>query len=155
MGLEFNKDSCNFEQINKQLIQPNKDTVRDSIKEAIDELNGILQDIAETIDLKHSPNRINNLLYYSLIMLIDELEYIRTYIEKIEESIDISVFDTAKKLNDSIVNLIGHRKDILFKLLETSCKIQEYLIKWKKLLNDTTKNMDTDGEMDWIKSLSS
>jgi hypothetical protein len=155
MGLEFNKDSYNFEQINKQLIQPNKDTVRDSIKEAIDELNGILQDIAETIDLKHSPNRINNLLYYSLIMLIDELEYIRTYIEKIEESIDISVFDTAKKLNDSIVNLIGHRKDILFKLLETSCKIQEYLIKWKKLLNDTTKNMDTDGEMDWIKSLSS
>ena len=131
-----------------------KELIVSSIGDAINELNEILEDISKNINLKTSPNKINNLLYYSFIMLIDELEYIKSYIAKIEESIDISVFDTAKKLNDSIVNLIGHRKDILFKIIETTCKIQEYLIKWKKLFNETQKQ-EGDGSdcHDWFKEI--
>ena len=93
-------------------------------------------------------SHINSMLYYSLVLLIDELDYIATYIEKIENSIDIACFDIAKKLNESIVHLIGHRKDILMKVIDTTYKIHDYIIKWKKIVNDTIKMEDVEDLFD-------
>lgn len=100
-----------------------------SISGALDELNDIIGELSKQLNLKRDTRNINSVMYYSLLMLVDELDYLLQYIQRIEDQIDIAVFDVAKKLNESIVNLIGHRKDILFKVIETSCKIHDYIIK--------------------------
>ena len=117
-----------------------------SINGAIEELNDIIGEITKQIHLKRDIKNINSIMYYSLLMLVDELDYLLQYIEKIESQIDIAVFDTAKKLNETIVNLIGHRKDILFKVIETSCKIHDYILKQKKIANDSESSDDGDSE---------
>lgn len=144
-------NACKIEDGNKELTRQKKithsakDKLVSSVEGAIGELNGILSELSGQAKLGTDTTYINSMLYNSLLLLIDELDYIAAYIERIENSIDIAVFDVAKKLNESIVHLIGHRKDILMKVIDTTYKIHDYIIKWKKIVNDTTK-LEDDGD---------
>lgn len=123
----------------KQITRTTKERLIQSVNGAIKDLDRIVGDLANKAKMGQDTSNLNSMLYNSLLMLIDELDYIAGYIEKIENNIDMAMFDTAKKLNESIVHLIGHRKDILFKVIETSYKIHDYIIKWKRIVNDTMK----------------
>jgi len=137
-------------ELNKQknITRTTKDLLANSLSGAIGELNGIVGELSSQAKMGNDTSHINSMLYYSLVLLIDELDYIATYIEKIENSIDIACFDIAKKLNESIVHLIGHRKDILMKVIDTTYKIHDYIIKWKKIVNDTVKMEDVEDLFD-------
>jgi len=115
---------------NQKTITVNtRDKLCQSITGAIGELNQILSELSGKAKLGNDTSHINSMLYNSLILLIDELDYVAQYIEKIEGNIDMACFDIAKKLHESIVHLIGYRKDILFKVIETTYKIHDYIIK--------------------------
>lgn len=126
----------------KEITQTTKDRLTHSVNGAICELNQIVGALSSQAKLGSDTSYINDMLYNSLILLLDELDYIAGYIERIENQIDIACFDIAKKLNESIVHLIGHRKDILFKVIETTYKIHDYILKWKRIVNDTMKMED-------------
>jgi hypothetical protein len=149
--LSGNSSSCTINDANVELNRQKiithtaKDRLVNSVEGAIAELNGILAELSSKTKLGADTTYINSMLYNSLLLLIDELDYIARYIERIENSIDLAVFDVAKKLNESIVHLIGHRKDILMKVIDTTYKIHDYIIKWKKIVNDTTK-LEDDGD---------
>lgn len=113
-------DAINEFKRQKVITQNTKDKLVESIEGAIGELNSIIQELSNQAKLGNNTKYINSMLYNSLVLLIDELDYIAKYIERIENSIDNACFDIAKKLNESIVNLIGHRKDIIFKVIETT-----------------------------------
>lgn len=113
----------------KVITQTTKDRLVHSVNGAIGELNHIVSGLSSQAKLGGDTSYINAMLYNSLILLLDELDYIADYIERIENQIDIACFDIAKKLNESIVHLIGHRKDILFKVIETTYKIHDYILK--------------------------
>ena len=135
------------------ITQNTKDTLCQSVNGAIEELNSIVGVLSSQANMRDT-SYINSMLYNSLVMLIDELDYIAGYIERIENNIDMAVFDIAKKLNESIVQLIGHRKDILFKVIECTYKIHDYIIKWKRIANDTAKLNDSlePDDVDYIES---
>jgi hypothetical protein len=106
-----------------------KDRLCDSVNGAIGDLNKIVSELSNQARIGTDTTYINSMLYNSLLLLIDELDYIAEYITRVEDQIDTAVFDIAKKLNESIVHLIGHRKDILFKIIETTYKIHDYIIR--------------------------
>lgn len=135
----------------KQFTKTSKKLLCESVNNAVNELTMIVNELTSQAKLGNDTSAINSLLFNSLILLIDELDFIAGYIERIENSIDMACFDVAKKLNESIVNLIGHRKDILFRVIETSYKIHDYIIKWKRIANDTLKmDLDDDTEQDYM-----
>lgn len=117
----FNVDAVTEElRLQKEITKNAKDKLKESIEGAIDELNTIVNELSSKAKLGGNTKHINGMLHNSLVLLIDELDYIANYIQQIENHIDMAVFDIAKKLNESIVNLIGHRKDIIFKIIETT-----------------------------------
>lgn len=138
----------------KVITRTTKEKLIQSVNGAISELDRIVGELSTQAHMGNDMSYINSMLYNSLLMLIDELDYIAGYIERIENSIDMACFDVAKKLNESIVHLIGHRKDILFKVIETTYKIHDYIIKWKRIVNDTLKaDLSGDGDdKDWLEN---
>jgi hypothetical protein len=139
----------------KAITKNTKECLVKSIEGAVKDLDRIVNELSSQAKLGNDTSHINSMLYNSLLMLIDELDYIGGYIERIENSIDMACFDVAKKLNEAIVHLIGHRKDILFKVIETTYKIHDYIIKWKRIVNDTNKidNSIDEGETDYIEGM--
>lgn len=140
----------------KAITRTTKERLVQSVNGAVTELDRIVGELSNQAKMSNDMSYINSMLYNSLLMLIDELDYIAGYIERIESNIDMACFDVAKKLNESIVHLIGHRKDILFKVIETTYKIHDYIIKWKRIVNDTLKADDGSGDedRDWLESSS-
>lgn len=145
------KDSARELRRQRQITQTTKERLAQSVQGAIGELNQIVGALSSQAKLGSDTSYINAMLYNSLILLLDELDYIADYVQRIENQIDTACFDIAKKLNESIVHLIGHRKDILFKVIETTYKIHDYILKWKRIVNDTMKMDDgEEGTQDYI-----